>query len=269
MIWKRSGTTWRALILESPVRVQTLHQGTPNTSLRLAYNLETACGAHPPSSHIMHRYCLCSPPSPVFSKRLNFMFFLLRFQTPHQTARTWKLMSNTCRRHASHVSPLFPFYWLASQVLHNETCRIMFTMICFKVYSFLVLSTLFINSNSTRNRICVVSKIFEQNSPSKTGWWFWPSWKNMSSSMGRMTSHIYMYIYIYPYITESHTIPWFQTTNQIALGGSFSMLPLALPSYIWAILELTLVTPPSSRTLRLVCWNAQKGWWNIVKHVFM
>ena len=31
--------------MESPVRAQTLHQGTPNTSLRLAYNLETACGA--------------------------------------------------------------------------------------------------------------------------------------------------------------------------------------------------------------------------------
>ena len=42
---KRSGTTWRALILESPVCAQTLHEGKPNTSLRLAYNLETACGA--------------------------------------------------------------------------------------------------------------------------------------------------------------------------------------------------------------------------------
>ena len=45
VVWKRRGTTWRALILESPVRAQTLHQGTPNTSLGLAYNLETACGA--------------------------------------------------------------------------------------------------------------------------------------------------------------------------------------------------------------------------------
>ena len=41
---KRSGTTWRACIL-GPVRVQALHQGTPNTSLRLACNLETAYGA--------------------------------------------------------------------------------------------------------------------------------------------------------------------------------------------------------------------------------
>ena len=151
-------------------------------------------------------------------------FFLLRFQTPHQTARTWKLMSNTCRRHASHVSPLFPFYWLASQVLHNETCRIMFTMICFKVYSFLVLSTLFINSNSTRNRICVVSKIFEQNSPSKTGWWFWPSWKNMSSSMGRMTSHIYIYMYIYIYIHILRKVIQFHGSKpptRLPWGGPF------------------------------------------------
>ena len=34
--------------------------------------------------------------------------------------------------------------------------------------------------------------------------------------MGRMTSHLYIYIYIFIYEMENK-IPWFQTTNQLAL----------------------------------------------------
>jgi hypothetical protein len=45
LIRKRSGTAWTPSILGPPVRTQTSHKGTPNTSLHLAYNLETAYGA--------------------------------------------------------------------------------------------------------------------------------------------------------------------------------------------------------------------------------
>ena len=45
VIRKRNGTAWKPSILGPPLRTQTLHKGTPNTSLRLAYNLDTAYGA--------------------------------------------------------------------------------------------------------------------------------------------------------------------------------------------------------------------------------